>query len=593
MRNIEGQSDIYSSRSLVQRLVRNYISKYSKQMYLAIMFMVIVSAASAFHVWLVKPALDGIFISKNTQLLVYIPLLVIVVALIKGAAGYYQNYLIKYIGQSIVNDIQLELYQHLIYADIEFLKRHSSGNLISRFVNDITNLRNALANILTSIARELLTVIFLVGIMFYNDFTLSIIAFVVFPVAIIPIIKMGKRMRKIAWQTQEELGNYTIKLDEIFRNIRVVKSFCRELFEIKSAKKVLDHILGLYAKAIRTDSLTSPIMETLSGLAIAAVIWYGGIQVLDGVTSPGSFFSFIIAFIAAYKPVKSLADLNVSLQTALASAKRVFAILDTQTKIENKIRAKKLNIKQGGIEFRDVSFNHKDEHVTLKNLSLNIEPGQFIALVGASGSGKSTIIDLILRFYDPLKGDVLIDGHNLKGASTHSIRDAISLVNQDIMLFDTTIKENILYGDINATDQEVAAAAKIAAAHEFIKDLPDGYDTKVGQYGIELSGGQRQRLCIARAVLKKSKILIFDEATSSLDQISEQKIKTSLDGLRRARTIIVVAHRLSTIMNADSIYVLKKGVIVESGTHEELLKNKQEYFKLYNKQVQDQSAAVI
>jgi subfamily B ATP-binding cassette protein MsbA len=577
----------YSTKNLIKRLIKNYVTKYSSQMYLAVVLMVIVSAASAFHVWLVKPALDGIFIDKKREFLIFIPILVIIVSFVKGIAAYYQNYIIKFTGQSMVNDIQLELYDHLIYSDIEFLKKHSSGNLISKFVNDITTLRNSLANIITSVARELLTVIFLVGIMFYNDFTLSIIAFLVFPLAVIPIIKMGKRMRKIAHKTQDELSNYTIKLDEIFRNIRMVKSFCREVYEIKSARQVLNQILKFYAKAIKTDSLTSPIMEMLSGFAIAAVIWYGGLQVLNGSTSPGSFFSFIIAFISAYKPVKSLAELNVSLQMGLASAKRVFIILDTETKIENKQYPHELIINQGKIEFKDVSFNHKEDHITIQNLSFTIQPGKFVALVGASGSGKSTIIDLILRFYDPFAGAIFIDDKNIKEVSPFSLRNSISLVSQDIMLFDTTIKENILYGNIDATDKEVEKAAKIAAAHDFIKDLPEGYNTQVGQYGIELSGGQRQRICIARAILKKSKILIFDEATSSLDQISEERIKTSIDALRKERTIIVVAHRLSTILNADTIYVLQKGIIVESGSHDQLLKNKGEYFKLYNKQVHD------
>ncbi|MEI6188188.1 MAG: ABC transporter ATP-binding protein [Alphaproteobacteria bacterium] len=585
--DLQDQPNRYSSKNLIKRFVKDYLSNYFSQLYLAMLCMVLVAAASAFHVWLVKPALDGIFIDKNHELLFFIPILVVIVALIKGIASYYQNYLIKFIGQSMVNDIQLELYQHLVYSDIEFLKKHSSGNLISKFVNDIANLRNSLANIFTSVAREFLTVVFLVAIMFYNDFTLSIIAFLVFPLAVIPIIKMGKRMRKIAHQTQDELSNYTIKLDEIFRNIRMVKSFCMELYEIKSAKQVLDQILKFYSKAIKTDSLTAPIMEMLSGIAIAAVIWYGGLQVLNGTTSPGGFFSFIIAFIAAYKPVKSLADLNVSLQTGLASAKRVFQILDTQTKIENKKYLHNLVIKKGDIEFRNVSFNHKEDHITIDGLSLNIKAGQFVALVGSSGSGKSTIIDLILRFYDPLSGEILIDNHNIRDSSPSSVRQSISLVSQDIMLFDTTIKENILYGNIDATDKEVEWAANIAAAHDFIKKLPDGYNTQVGQHGLELSGGQRQRICIARAILKKSKILIFDEATSSLDQISEERIKSSIDTLRNNRTIIVVAHRLSTILNADTIYVVKQGAIVERGSHQQLLEKQGEYFKLYNKQTHD------
>lgn len=581
------QSSNYSTKDLVTRLWSKYLRRYNRKLAISAFFMIIVAITSALHVWLVKPALDQIFISKDKTFLLFLPFMVVTIALIKAWASYFQNYYIKYIGQSIVNDIQLELYEHLLYSDMTFLKAHSSGNLISRFVGDIANLRNALANLFISIARELLTVVFLLGIMFYNDFTLSLIAFVVFPIAIIPIIKMGKRMRKIAFKTQEELGNYTIRLEEIFRNIRIVKSFCREIYEIKSAREALNNILSLYAKAIRTDSLTSPIMEMLSGIAIAVVIWYGGTQVLNGTTTPGGFFSFIVAFIAAYKPIKSIADLNISLQTMLACAKRVFLLLDMEQKIEKQSSDTNLLPIKGEIEFCNVSFGHKLGHKALKNVSLKIKQGQFIALVGASGSGKSTMIDLIERFYDPEDGAILLDGVDLKNHSLSTIRNNISLVNQDIMLFDASVKENIAYGNLEANQDQIEKAAKIAAADEFIKELSHNYDTAIGQHGINLSGGQKQRLCIARAIVKDSKIIIFDEATSSLDTISEQKIKNSIDNIRKNHTIIVVAHRLSTILDADVIYVMKKGTIVEFGTHQELMTKKGEYFKLYNKQQQD------
>lgn len=575
----------YSAKFLIKRIIKDYLHKYFEKLILSLILMVIVAAASAFHIWLIRPALDGIFIERNHQLLLTIPLIVIVVAIIKGAAAYYQNYLIKFIGQSIVNDMQLNLYKHLIYADISFLKKHSSGNLISHFTNDITNLRNCVANIITNLSRELLTVIFLVGVMFFNDPILSLITLVIFPLAVFPIIRMGKRMRKISNQTQEELGTYTNNLDEVFRNIRVVKSFTMEDEEISATRKVLKQILSYYTKAIRTDSLTSPIMELLGGVAIAAVIWYGGIQVLNGTTSTGSFFSFIAALMSLYKPMKSLADINVTVQSGLASAKRVFFILDKKFAIESSTdKSPKLKVTRGDIKFHNVFFSHKENKGTIQNLNLEIKRDKFVAIVGASGSGKSTIIDLLLRFFDPSEGSITIDNQDVSKVAINSLRQAIALVNQDIMLFNSTIKDNIKYGNFAASDEEMIKAAKIAAAHEFIEKLPQGYNTKTGQYGMQLSGGQRQRICIARAILKKSPILIFDEATSSLDQISEEKIKESIETLKKNHTIVVIAHRLSTIQDADTIYVLKKGQVVEQGIHQQLIRKKGEYYNLYNRQ---------
>lgn len=575
----------YSAKFLIKRVLKDYLRKYYNNLVLSLILMVVIAAASAFHVWLIRPALDGIFIEKNHRLLSLIPLMLISVGIIKGIATYYQNYLIKYIGQSIVNDMQMNLYKHLIHADISFLKKYSSGKLVSHFTNDITNLRNSIASIVTNITRETLTIVFLLAVMIYNDKVLSLIAFFIFPLAVIPIIRMGKKMRKISHKTQDELGLYTSKLDEIFKNIKIVKSFTMEKVEIKSTQKVLDQILSCYTKAIKTDSLTSPIMEFLGGIAIAAVIWYGGFQVLNGATSTGSFFSFIAALMTLYKPLKSLADINITIQSGLASATRIFTLLDTPSNIEKKDGLlPELKIIKGDITFEDVSFSHERNDKTLKNLTMNIKHNQVVALVGPSGGGKSTIIDLLLKFYKPDKGLIKIDEQDINDISNNSLRRNISLVSQDIMLFDDTIKENIKYGNHQVTEEDIIHAAKIAAAHEFIEKFPQKYDTQIGQYGLQLSGGQRQRICIARAILKKSPIIIFDEATSSLDQISEQKIKESIETLKKNHTIIVVAHRLATIKDADTIYVLNKGKIVDQGTHKELINRKDEYYKLYNRQ---------
>ncbi len=578
-----GLSSPDSSFSLVKRLFTDYIAPYVHKLLLAVLCMVLVAAATAGNAWMLQPALDKIFLQKDASMLLYIPLGVMAIALVKGTAAYFQAILMKYVGQRVVTDMQLKLYAHLLHADLAVLHRHSSGRLISRFTNDITIMRGAVSTILTGIARELLTVIFLLGLMIYQSGILSVIAFTVFPIAVYPIIRLGKRMRKIANKTQEELGNYTSQLDETFQGIRVVKAYRREVFEISRANRIMEGILALYLKAARTESVTSPIMETLSGVAIAAVIWYGGAQVIEGETTPGSFFSFVAALIMAYKPIKSLADLNTSLQEGLAAARRLFAILDVTAVIQDSSHARPLVLTGGDIALKQVSFAYMPGKNALHDLSLTVPAGKTVALVGASGSGKSTIMNLILRFYDPADGSISIDGVDIRDVTLSSLRDAISLVSQDIVLFDDTVLANILYGRLDASREEVIEAARQAAAHEFIMELPEGYDTRIGQRGFSLSGGQRQRLSIARAILKNSPILLLDEATSALDPISEQLIQNALDSLRVGRTTIIIAHRLSTVQNADIIYVMREGRVVEAGTHDELLLKKGEYSRLYAK----------
>jgi len=583
MTDLEDSPKQYNSVSLLKRIFGSYISQHKKRISLAVLFMLIVAAGSAFHVWLVKPALDGIFISKNTELLWTIPVALIITTLLKGVADYYQSYIIKFVGQSVVNDIQLSLYDKLLSSDINFLNQHSSGNLISRFTNDILTLKNSISLIIVNFFRESLTLIFLLIIMFYNDIMLAIACFFVFPLAVLPIIAMGKRMKKVAHQTQEELCNYTVKLDENFRNIKIIKSFCTERYEYLAAKNSLKQLLSCYTKAIKIESLSSPIMETLGGVAIAGVIFYGGNKVLAGDTSPGSFFSFIVAFFAAYRPLKNLANLNVTLQSGLASAKRIFLIIDIKHPVEEQKHKKSLVIKSPELEFKDVFFKYEDNDDALKGVSIKIKPLSLVAIIGESGSGKSTMLDLLLKFNEPYKGSILIDGQDLRDVSPSSVRKNISIVNQDIMLFNSTIEENIRYGSTSFSKKKLQLATQAAAAEEFINALPKKYDTKVGQFGIQLSGGQKQRIAIARAVFKESKILVFDEATSSLDQSSEEIIKNAINNLKTHKTIIMVTHRLSSIQNADCIYVLKDGKVAEYGKHKELLDNRGEYYRLFHK----------
>ncbi len=568
---------------LLKRLFKGFIKPYIFKLSLAVIAMVIMALSNAFHVWLVKPALDKIFFHLDKEMLLIIPIAMVAVGAIKALATYFQNFYMKFVGQRIITDIQAKLYAHLIYSDLPYLQQFSTGKIISRFSNDIMTMRASLSNVLTGIAKEFLTVVFLILVMFNLNWQLALLIFGVFPLAIYPIIRMGKRMRKISLSTQESLGHYTSQLDETFKAIKEVKSYHAERYEIGKSNNILNNIFGLYVQAIRTESLASPIIEVISSLAIAGVIWYAGHEVIAGSSSPGSFIAFIGAFVAAYRPLKSLAELNNNLQEGLAASKRLFDVLDVKPQIIDHPGCGPLKIKQAEIKFNNISFSYKKQPL-FNNLSFDITPGKVIAFVGSSGSGKTTIANLLLRFYETDSGEILIDGQNIKEVSLESLRGQITMVSQDILLFDDTIAANISYGKLKSSNKEIIAAAKASAAEEFIDQLPEKYNTMIGQSGFKLSGGQKQRISIARAILKSSPIIIFDEATSALDNISEATIQNSIFALKgQGRSIIIIAHRLSTIINSDLIYVLDKGKIIASGNHQELLKKSTYYRELYSK----------
>lgn len=576
--------DAQRASRLIQKLWKDYIKKHLGRLGVAMLCMVVAATATAANAWLMQPVLDQIFLQKNKEMLLWLPLLVLALALAKGAASYGQSVLMKYIGQRVITDMQLALYRHLLHADIALFTKQASGKLISRFSNDIHVIRKNLTNVLNSFAKELITLICLIAVMFYQSIELSLIAFTVFPLAIVPIAKLGKRMRKVSESTQDALGSFTAQLDDTFQGIRIVKSYDQEASEVSKARKVMESLFALYYKAARIDSAAPPIMESLAGVAIAGVIWYGGMQVLEGETTPGAFFSFITALIMAYKPMKSLSNLNTNLQEGLAAVARIYTMLDAKPRIKNIRGAKALKIKNGDVKLDNIQFSYEPDKAALDNISIHAPAGKRIALVGPSGGGKSTIMNLILRFYDPEKGQVLIDGQDIKKATLKSLRRCTAIVTQETTLFDDTIRANIRYGSPMASENAVIKAAKSAAAHDFIKDLPNGYDTIVGQHGVRLSGGQRQRIAIARAMLKNAPILLLDEATSALDTVSEEQVQKALDSLMKGRTSIVIAHRLSTVMHADIIYVIKHGAVVESGKHTTLLAQKGEYAKLYTRQ---------
>lgn len=580
------ESSLDSSYSIVKRLFKDYILVYKGWICIAIFLMAIVSLCDASLILLVKPSLDGVFIEQKPFLFYIIPAFILGIALMKGLADYGQSYLIKSIGQQIVSSLQLDLYTHLIKSDMDFLNQQSSGHILSKFTNDIFNIRLALTSIVVNFAKDLFTVVLLVGVMFYNDYKLSLVTFFVFPIIILPILRYGKRMKKITHDTQSKLAEYTKYLNERLHNIKLIKAFCSEKYEIKESANHLNEILACYKKSIRIESIISPFMEVFSSVAIAAVILYGGYSVVTHSTTPGSLFSFISAFIVAYKPVKSLASMNMTLQAGVVSAKRILAILTQENVVERGNVNQSLEVKKGKIEFSKITFSYDKKRSIIHDLSLTIKPNQVVAIVGESGSGKSTLVDLLLKFYEPNSGKIYIDNQDLAYISCASIRKNISLVLQDTLLFDASIKDNIRYGQDHVTDEQIKEAAELAYAKEFIEHTPHAYDTMVGKFGIKLSGGQRQRIAIARALLRNAPILILDEATSSLDQSSERYVKDALLNLRhKYKVIIVITHRLSTIKSSDVIYVMKKGQLVEFGDHEHLLSKKGEYHRLYNKKI--------
>ncbi len=581
---IETNSADTGSTQLVKRLFKESIRPYLKWIILSLICMAGVAAATATSAWLMKPVINEVFVAKNEALLFPISLAVIFTFAIKGLSNYGQSVSISYVGQRIVTDTQHRLYEHLIEMELGFFHQSSTGSLLSRFTVDINMMRNAVSNALTGIGKDFLTLVFLVGVMFYQDWLLSLIAFFAFPIAIFPIVKLGKRIRAVTLDTQEEYGTFTTVLEQTFQGARVVKAYNSEDYEKARVREIAERLFGLVFKSMRIRSLASPLMETLGGLAVALVIFYGGYRVIGQSMDPGSFFSFITALLLAYEPVKRLANLNATLQEGLAGAERLFAMLDLKPGIKEDPNARDLTIKNGGIQLKNITFSYVDEQTVLNNISVNIPAGKLVALVGPSGSGKSTILNLIPRFFDVDDGNITIDGSDLREVTFASLRKRIGLVSQEIALFDDTIKANISYGQPTAPEEKITEAAKNALAHDFIMEMPQGYDTYVGEQGIKLSGGQRQRLAIARAMLKDAPILLLDEATSSLDAESESLIQQALFKLMKGRTTLVIAHRLSTIIDADLIYVVDKGEIVESGDHNTLIKNGGPYSRLYSVQ---------
>jgi subfamily B ATP-binding cassette protein MsbA len=564
--------------------MRESIRPYIGWIGFALVCMALVAAATATSAWLMKPVINDVFFEKNESLLWIISGAVFATFTIKGIANYGQSILMSYVGQRIITDTQHRLYAHITNMELGFFNNTPTGNLISRFTIDINMMRVAVSNALTGFGKDLLSLLGLIGVMFWQDWKLAFLAFIVFPIAVVPIVNLGKRMRKVTVNTQEEMGQFTTLLEQTFQGARIVKSYCMEEYEKTRIRNIAEQIFTLVFKASRVRALASPIMESLGGVAITMVIAYGGYQVINDDMDAGSFFSFITALLLAYEPMKRLANLNTSLQEGLASAERLFALMDRQPTIVQEPNSQPLILSGGGIRIENIYFSYTASQKTLSGISFDVPAGKTVALVGPSGAGKSTILNLIPRFYDIDKGTITIDGRDIRMTTLESLRGSMALVSQEITLFDDTIGANIAYGQPGASLSQITHAAKNAAAHNFIINMPDGYDTYVGEGGTKVSGGQRQRIAIARAMLKNAPILLLDEATSALDSESERSVQAALRSLMQGRTTLVIAHRLSTVIDADLIHVIENGNLVESGSHDELITKNGSYARLYQMQ---------
>ena len=553
--------------------------------------MVLAAGATAALAYLMEPVLDEIFLEKDRTLLVVVPAAVIGITLIRGVATYGQGVLMAFVGQRVIADLQSRVFAHILRFDLAFFQDTASGRLVSRLTNDVNMMRNAVSNALTGMVKDSLTLLFLVGVMFEKDWKLALIACVVFPLAIYPIAKLGRRMRKVSTSALNELGLFTARLNEAFQGARHVKAYNREDFEAEKTDRLIESVFRLIFKSHRVRAIASPLMETLGGIFVAVLILYGGWQVIEGTLTPGAFFAFVTAMLLAYRPLKALANLNTSLQEGLAASQRVFDLLDTEPRIGEAPDARPLKVAGGTVTLEGVRFTYPNGAPALLDLSLDIPAGETVALVGPSGAGKSTVLNLIPRFYDVDSGAVRIDGLDVREATIESVRDAVALVSQEAVLFDDSVRANIAYGRIEASEQEIVAAARAAGADGFIQELPKGYDTMIGEHGVKLSGGQRQRLSIARAMLKDAPILLLDEATSALDAEAERQVQEALRSLMKGRTTLVIAHRLSTVQDANRIYVLEGGRLAETGTHRSLLAAGGVYARLHAMQFAADMAA--
>ncbi len=564
----------------------SYAKPYWFRITIALIMAQIVAATDGALAWLVKPMMDRIFVERNVEMLKLIPLAIVGVYAVRGVGRYTQNYFMRYANLRMVMDLRTDLFRKIQSMSIAFHKNKSTGELISRVMSDVSVVRSANVDVIKNLIRQIFTILALLVVLFKRDWELALMGCVTVPFAGVLIDRLGRKIKEITKESQEKRADLSSLMVDSFSGVRIVKAFNMEEQETKRFRKHLHRLYSLSMKKVKAAELVSPLIEFLGSLGAAAIIYVGGMRVISGRLTPGDFFSFMAALMMMYGPIRKLTKVNNTINAAMAAAERVFEVLDMEPDIKDAPDAVEVKEFKDSIKFDRVWFAYPDDPDTwiLQDINLEVKKGEILAIVGESGAGKTTLVDLVPRFYDPTKGAVYLDGIDLKKIKQASLRALIGMVTQEVILFNDTILNNILYGNPKATLEEVVEAAKVAHAHEFILELPEGYDTVVGERGVRLSGGQKQRIAIARAVLKNPPILILDEATSALDAQSERMVQEAMDRLMEGRTVFVIAHRLSTIQKAHRIVVLDKGRIVEMGTHRELLEKGGHYSCLYKLQ---------
>ena len=571
---------------ILKKLYHQYTKQFLPKILFSIFFSLLVAGSTSAIAWLLDPAIKKIFIEKDQTLILLIPAAIIIAFTTKGLSLYIAKTTLIKVGQEVTKILQLQLMKSIIKADAEIVDKKHSGKFISHLTFDISMMTNLISVVILNIAKDSLTLIGLIGVMFYQNWRLAIFALIMIPLASFAAKSLGKRIGKVTTQAQEKSGILTTYMLEVFKNHKIIKIFQKENYEFSRAEKFINNLKDRLVKTSMVIVRASQIMETLTGFMIAGLIYYSGNLMMKQELDINNFFSFLAAMMLAYQPVRSLATINMSINQGLSAAKRIIPLIEQENNIKEKPNALSLEATKGEINFKNISFKYNtEERKVLNSINLNIIGGEMTSLVGHSGAGKTTILNLIPRFYDKVSGDILIDGQSIYDVSLNSLRNNISLVNQDTTLFDDTIKNNIAYANLDATDDEIIEAAKLSHCNEFIDKLPNKFDTIIGENGTRLSGGEKQRLSIARAMLKKSKIILLDEATSSLDAETESKIQEAIKLLTKDRTTLVIAHRLSTVMSSKTICVVDNGEIVAEGNHQELLQKSEIYKNFYEKQL--------
>ena len=578
--------DYNNNIEVLKRLFNTYTKKHLKKIFLSVFFSIILAASTASIAWLLDPAIEKIFVNKDKTLIIIIPIFIILAFIFKGGSLYLAKVTMIKVGRLVKEDLQLDLVRSLIKSDTETIDKKHTGKFVSNLTFDAGLIENLCSVGILNLFKDFLTLIALLSVMFYQNWKLSLFAIIMIPLATSAAKNLGKRISKVSTEAQEKSGDLNKYLIELLSNHKLIKVFQKEDYETKRSTKFINDLAEKLMKSAIVFVRSSPIMETLTGIMIGGIIYYSGSLIISGELSINNFFSFLAAMMLAYQPVRSLATLNITINTGLAGARRVLPIIDQKNKVTEVSTPLDLNVDKAEVKIINLTFKYnKTENTVLDNINLNFEGGKMTALVGHSGAGKSTIMNMIPRFYDPEKGDILIDNQSIYKSKLQDLRSNISLVSQETTLFDDTVKNNIIYANLNATNDEINNAIKYSFAEEFINKLPNKLETIIGEKGVRLSGGEKQRLSIARAILKKSKIILLDEATSSLDADTEKKIQDAINFLTQNKTTIVIAHRLSTILNSNKIFVVNKGKVVGSGNHEELIKSSDIYKNFYEKQI--------